>query len=162
MNMKYTNATIRRQDRLLDESTANLLLKQGEYGVLSMQAEKGGAYCIPINYAWDGKDCIYFHCAPEGRKLRCIDLCNKVSFCVTGKTNVISDKFTTDYESIVLNCLAFIHLSSEERMKALGLLLDKYSPNDKEKGIIYAEKSLSRTEIVRLDIQEWSGKCKHI
>ncbi|MCD4681254.1 MAG: pyridoxamine 5'-phosphate oxidase family protein [Bacteroidales bacterium] len=160
--MIYSKHNIRRQDRLLDEQSANKLLINGEYGVLSMQAENEGAYAVPISYAWDGIGSIYFHCATEGRKLRCIDLCNTVSFCIVGKTNVISDKFTTEYESIILDCKAFTHLSPDERMKALELLLDKYSPMDKITGMKYADKSFHRTEIVRLDIDKWYGKCKKI
>ena len=79
-----------------------------------------------------------------------------------GKTNVISDKFTTEYESIILECEAFINLSDDERMKALELLLDNYSPNDKIQGMKYAKRSLHKTEIVKLEINEWSGKCKKI
>ena len=72
--MIYNNSQIRRQDRTLDEDSAAKLLKEGEYGVLSMQAEDGnGAYGIPINYVWDGGNSIYIHCAPAGRKLNCID-----------------------------------------------------------------------------------------
>jgi hypothetical protein len=102
--MKYSNTNIRRRDRLLDEAQATELLKKGEYGIFSVQAEEGGAYGIPINYAWDGKQSIYLHCAPEGRKLRCIKICNRVSFCIVGHTQVISNKFSTAYESIVLFC----------------------------------------------------------
>ena len=47
--MIYNNSQIRRQDRTLDEDSAAKLLKEGEYGVLSMQAEDGnGAYGIPL------------------------------------------------------------------------------------------------------------------
>lgn len=160
--MQYFNTNIRRQDRLLDEAQATELLKKGEYGIFSVQAEEGGAYGIPINYAWDGKQSIYLHCAPEGRKLRCIKICNRVSFCIVGHTQVISNKFSTAYESIVLNCLAFTNLPEVERMKGLELLLDKYSPSDKVKGMQYAKNSFERTEIIRLDITRWSGKCKRI
>ena len=38
--MNYTNEQIRRQDRLLEKEKAISLLKNGEYGVLSMQDEK--------------------------------------------------------------------------------------------------------------------------
>lgn len=160
--MQYFNTNIRRQDRLLDEAQATELLKKGEYGIFSVQAEDGGAYGIPINYAFDGKQSIYLHCAPEGRKLRCIKICNRVSFCIVGHTQVISNKFSTAYESIVLNCLAFTNLPEVERMKGLELLLDKYSPSDKIKGMQYAKNSFERTEIIRLDITRWSGKCKRI
>lgn len=160
--MKYTNESIRRQNRLLEEEKAIALLESGEYGVLSMQAEEDGAYGVPVNYVWNKDHSIYIHCAPEGRKLRCIKHCNRVSFCVVGKTHVISNQFTTEYESVVLKCQAHIGLNEEERMHALHLLIDKYSPDDKVTGAKYAEKSFHRTEIIRLDITEASGKCKRV
>jgi len=147
---------------LLNEEAALLLLASGEYGVLSMQAENGGGYAVPVSFAWDGVRSVYFHCAKEGRKLRCIELCNSVSFCVVGQTHVIPDKFTTEYESIILDCKAFINLPAEERMKAFELIVDKYSPADQAAGMKYAEKSFDKTEIVRLDIGSWSGKCKMV
>ena len=160
--MNYTNEQIRRQDRLLEKEKAISLLKNGEYGVLSMQDEENGAYGVPINYVWNKKNSIYIHGAPEGRKLHCIKRCNTVSFCIVGKTHIISNQFTTEYESIILKCRAYIGLNEEERINALHLLIEKYSPNDKIIGAQYAKKSFHRTEIIRLDIEEASGKCKHI
>lgn len=160
--MKYITRHIRRQDRLLEEDNAVLLLRNGEFGVLSLLAEGNVPYGIPINFVWDGKSSIYIHCAPEGKKLQCLVICPQVSFCVVGKTKVISNEFTTGYESIVLQGKAYTGLSTEERMKALTLLLDKYSPEDKVIGLKYAEKSFHRTEIIRIDIEEWSGKCKRV
>ncbi len=160
--MIYTNSEIRRQDRLFDEISAHSLLQSGEYGVLSLSCEEHGVYGIPISYAWDGEKTIYLHCAHEGKKLRCMDKNPRVSFCVVGRTQVISDKFTTEYESIILECEAARNLSPETRMKALSLLLQKYSPNDMETGLKYAESSFDRTEIIRLEINKWSGKSKKI
>lgn len=160
--MNYNNTKVRRQDRLLDEQNAIELLKIGEYGVLSMQDEENGAYGIPLNYAWDGDSSVYIHCAQEGKKLKCIEQSNSVSFCVVGKTNVLSDKFTTEFESIILKCKACIGLAAEERMKALEYILDKYSPEDKVIGMKYAEKSFAKTEVIKLEIIEFSGKCKSV
>lgn len=158
--MKYSNEIIRRQDRLLEETAATELLKHAEYGILSMQAEKGGGYGIPVSYVWDGKSVIYIHCALEGEKTNCIKLNNKVSLCAVGRTNLLADRFTTEYESIILNCEASVGLSDDERMKALELILDKFSPQDKEVGMSYAHKSFGRTEIIRLDVLSWTGKSK--
>jgi len=160
--MNYSNASVRRQDRLLDEEAARQLLKLGEYGVLSLQAEAGGAYGLPINYVWDGEGSLYLHCAPEGRKLLCLRACNRVSFCVVGATRVASEKFTTAYESIILSCMAHVGLPDEERMRALELFLGKYSPDHLATGKKYAMGSFSRTEIIRLDIETFSGKCKRV
>ena len=63
--MKFNNDEIRRQDRQLDEKRAFEILKEGEYGVLSMQEENGeGAYGVPLSYVWDRGNSIYIHCAP--------------------------------------------------------------------------------------------------
>ena len=51
--MKYVNNRVRRQDRLMDEQRALELLRDGEYGVLSMVADDAG-YGIPVNFVWDG------------------------------------------------------------------------------------------------------------
>jgi len=157
--MSFSNQDVRRQDRLLDEKSATKLLN-AKYGVLSMQAEEGGAYAVPISFVWDGSKTLYFHCAPEGRKLRCIALCNKVSFCVVGNEKIIPEKFTTLYESIVVEGMASTVLHKEERMKALELLIKKYSPEHLETGLKYAKNSFQLTEIIKLEIESWSGKCK--
>lgn len=161
--MKYINDNVRRQDRLLDEKHATDLLRSGEFGFLSMvetDSEGSGAYGIPISYVWNGEGAIYFHCAPEGHKLNCIRDNSRVSFCVVGQTNVIPHKFTTAYESILVRGTAVIDISAEERMRALELILDKYSPNDKVVGLKHAEKSFHHTAIIRLDISSVSGKTK--
>ena len=161
--MNYENQPVRRQDRLLEEKEALHLLQQGEYGVLSMVKDEGhSAYGIPLNYVWDGQSAIYLHGAPEGEKLRCIRAFPEVSFCVVGTTKVIPNQFTTAFESIVLTCSARVGLPDEERMHALKLLLEKYSPQDVEVGLAMARKSFARTEIIRLDIRKWSGKCKRM
>lgn len=163
--MKYNNETVRRQERLLTEDEAIYLLRTGEYGVLSMienTDKETGGYGIPLNYVWDGNNSIYFHCAPEGYKLECLKKNPKVSLSVIGHTKVISHKFTTAYESILIRGNVVMNLSEEERRKALILILDKYSPADKEIGLKYIEKSFYRTNIIRLDIVEASGKTKKI
>ena len=138
------------------------LLRDAEYGVMSMTDEGGQPYGVPVNYVWDGDHALYIHCAPEGRKLRVLAANACVSFCVVGKVHLLPSMFTTEYESIVLTGTAVCHLPEEERRKALHLLLDKLSPNDKEIGMKYTEKSFHRVEVIRLDIAEWSGKCKRV
>lgn len=70
--------------------------------------------------------------------------------------------FTTEYESIILSCRAATGLTETERISALAAIIDKYSPANKAIGLKYAEKSFHRTEIIRLTIEEWSGKSKSI
>lgn len=156
------NAAVRRQDRLLDESCALKLLRTAEWGVLSMIGEDNAPYGLPLNYVWDGNNTLYIHCAPEGRKLRCLDHEPRISFCIVGRVNLLPSRFTTEYESIVLTGIASRHLGDEEKKHALELLLDKLSPKDKAVGMKYAAASFHRVEILRLEITSWTGKRKQI
>ena len=158
--MTYDTANIRRQDRLLSQEKAYDLLRKGEYGILSMVSEENTGYGIPINFVYDDADRIYFHCAMEGKKLRCLEKNDRVSFCIIGKTSVISHQFTTAYESVMVSGTMDIHLSDTERRYGLSLLLDKYCPHDKEVGLKYIEKSFHRTNVIRLNISSFSGKSK--
>lgn len=160
--MNYNNKSIRRQDRLLSEEKAVKLLQNAEYGTLAMQSETGGGYAVPVSYVWDGRNAVYVHCAPEGRKVQCIMTCPKVTLCVVGKTNVLPEQFTTEYESVLLEGNASIKLSDSEKMKVLEMIIHKFSPQHKELGKKYAKKSFHRTEIIKIEINNWSGKTKNI
>jgi hypothetical protein len=76
--------------------------------------------------------------------------------------NLLPSQFTTEYESIVLTGTVARHLDDEEKRHALELLLDKLSPDDKAVGMKYASGSFHRVEILRLNIDSWSGKCKKV
>jgi len=158
--LKFDNSKIRRQDRLLDETRAREILATAEWGVLSMIDEDDKPYGLPLNFVWDGEDSIYFHCAPEGRKLDVIDRRDLVSFCIVGNVNLKPSQFTTEYESVIIEGEATIITSEEESMYALELLLRKFSPHDMEVGMKYAKKSFYRTNIIRIDIDTWSAKRK--
>lgn len=160
--MIYDVSDIRRKDRLLTEEKAYDLLRNGEYGTLSMVSESGAGYGIPISFVYDNNSSIYFHCALEGKKLRCLAKNNCVTFCIVGKTSVISNQFTTAYESIIVEGNIKLRLSDEEKRHGLSLLIEKYCPNDKTTGLKYMEGSFLRTNVIRLDISSFSGKSKEI
>ena len=81
---------------------------------------------------------------------------------MVGRTRVVSNQFSTEYESIVINGTMICQLEETEKRKALELLLDKYSSEDKKVGLKYIEKSFHRTHVLKLVIKVISGKCKKI
>lgn len=159
--MNYDNSSVRRQDRLMDEEQAIEILKNGEYGYLSLVDSEGIPYGIPISYAFEGGS-IYIHCGPAGRKIDVIGNDAPASFCVVGDTQVIPHKFTTNFESVVVSGRVHHVEDEEERWKCLRLILEKYSPLDMEIGLKYAEKSFFRTRVLRIDINSVTGKRKWI
>jgi nitroimidazol reductase NimA-like FMN-containing flavoprotein (pyridoxamine 5'-phosphate oxidase superfamily) len=158
--MKNVNDTVRRQDRLLDEERARELLAKSEYGVLSMVDEHGGGYGVPLNFVWDGEDKVYFHSAIEGHKLLSLRSEGRATFCIIGQVHLLPDKFTTEYESVLLRGRVHIIEDDDERWRAIKMLLDKLSSGFQETGMKYSAKSFPRVAILRLDVDEWSGKCK--
>ena len=158
--MNYTNENVRRQDRILEKQDAENLLKNCEYGVLSLSAENG-AYGVPISFAWDGNDRIYLHCAKSGRKIDAMKSSPEVSFCVVGRTKTLPEKFSTEYESVVVKCRAKLGLADETKLRALRLLVEKYSPDYVAEGQKYAENALERVEVAELEILQASGKARY-
>lgn len=156
--MRPANETMRRQDRLMNDDAALNLLRTAEYGVLSLQAEEGGGYGVPLHFAWDGGDSIVFHCAPEGRKLRCLTTCGRVSFCIVGGTQVIPSKFSTNYESVIVHGTAEVLTDATESIRALTALAVKYLPENPEACRKYAEALSRRTVALCLTIDTWTAK----
>jgi nitroimidazol reductase NimA-like FMN-containing flavoprotein (pyridoxamine 5'-phosphate oxidase superfamily) len=76
---------MRRNDRAINIEEARSLLELAEYGVLSMACPDGVPRGILLNFSVAG-DCIYFHCAPEGKKIEILLANTRVSFCVVGNT----------------------------------------------------------------------------
>ncbi|MBR5084313.1 MAG: pyridoxamine 5'-phosphate oxidase family protein [Prevotella sp.] len=158
--MKFCNEDIRRQDRCMDEERSRELLMECEYAVLSLVDSEGMPYGVPVNFVFERPGHLYIHSAPEGRKLQCLAQHPHVSMCMVGYTHVLASQFTTEYESVLLTGIARTALSEEEKKHALSLLVEKYSPDFRREGSTAIRRSLHRTEVIRIDIETFSGKHK--
>src|SRR5512136_243824 len=149
---------IRRTDRAIPESEARDILRAGEYGVLSTVSVDGQPYGVPVSYSYTG-DVIYFHCAVEGYKLENLSGNNKVSFCVVGKTQVLPDKFATNYESVIIFGKAF-EVTEDEKHAGLVEILKKYSPDFMEKGERYINGDGPKARVYKIVIESLTGKAR--
>ena len=70
-------------------------------GVLAAAGEDDYPYAVPLSYVYcDFK--LYFHCAKEGHKLEAIARNPKVSFCVIDQDQVVPEKYTTYFRSVIV------------------------------------------------------------
>ncbi|MEN6411432.1 MAG: pyridoxamine 5'-phosphate oxidase family protein [Veillonellales bacterium] len=148
---------MRRKDRKLNESAAKEILKTGTYGVLSLNSESGYAYGVPLSYVYS-ENRVYFHWALEGQKLNHVRHDNKVSFCVVEEARPLPEKFSMGYRSVI----ALGKMSEavgEEKMNALLLFVQKYSPDYQEQGKLYAAHAGDKTVVFRINIEHLSGKA---
>jgi len=148
---------MRRKDRKMEKSEALALLLQNTYGILATVDSSGQPYGIPLNYAVVN-DFIYFHCAPDGHKLQNIGENHKVCFTVVGRTNVLPEEFSTDYESVVIFGQASRVTQAEEKMLALQEFVKKYSADFLDQGDIYIEKAKDKVFVFKISIEHCTGK----
>lgn len=149
---------LRRTERKMDEADVIRLLEGQDYGVLSTASTDGYAYGVPLNYVYINNS-IYFHCAVEGHKTDNITVNNKVSFCVVGEIEVLPDKFSTRYQSVIVFGL-IEEVYGDEKHQALTGLLEKYSSQYMEKGMKYIDSYEARTKVLKLNIEHISGKAR--
>ncbi len=148
---------MRRQKRELDISLAKDILKKCEYGTLSTISDNGYPYNITLSYVYY-KDCIYFHSAKEGHKIDNIRNNNKVCFSVVGNTQVLQERFSTKYESVVVFGTAY-EIDNNEKELVLLKLVEKYSPDFIEEGKIYISKAKDATNVIKINIEHITGKA---
>ena len=135
-----------------------MMMQNGSHGVLAVLGDDGYPYTIPLSYAVQGDE-VLFHCAPEGHKLDALRRCDKVSFCVVAQDDVVAEKYTTFYRSVV----AFGRLREltdlAERKQAMWQITDKYSPNEpREKTAATIERALDHMAVLALHIEHVAGK----
>ena len=149
---------MRKAERKITDLESYEILKNGEYGVLSTVDTNGYSYGIPINYVFLN-NCIYFHCATEGSKLENINNNNKVSFCVVGKTEILPEKFSTKYESVIVFGKA-IEAHDEEKENTLEAIIKKYSRDYLDIGKTYIDNAKHKTKVIKIIIEHISGKAR--
>ena len=148
---------MRRIDRKLDDAQTMELLQRGEYGVLGLIDPEGLPYGVPLNYAIVNGN-IYVHAALEGKKLQCVAKNPDACFTVVGVTEVLPDKFSTRYESVIVTGKAAIIEPSVEKDEALLALIRKYSNDFMEKGMAYINSDKNKTVVIRIIPSIVTGK----
>ena len=149
---------LRRKNQQLSETEARSILKNGTYGVLSVQGDDGYPYGVPMNYVY-GDDAIYFHCAKECHKMESFQRSDKVSFCVVGEDEVIPEAFSTAYASVIVFGRASVVTDEKEKREALKLLAERFSPEYTKEGEAAIESSWNDVCVVRLKIEHAAGKA---
>lgn len=141
------------RERLDLEFMHQVLMDAGE---IYIALNAGNApYVLPVNYVFFN-GCIFFHCAPEGRKLELLHADPRVGFSTAVDIRV--ENTTTRYRSVCGSGIAEVIDDPVLKNEALEALAARYQapcvfpvPADK----------LARTTIVRIRIESLTGKHSH-
>lgn len=150
---------MRRFKQALTENECIEIFNNNTNGVLALSGDEGYPYAVPLSYVYcDGS--IYFHSASEGHKIDSIKRNGKASFCVVAEDNIVSEKFTTYFKSVIAFGRVELIEDEKEKINALMLLAKKYSPEEsRESTKKEIDGSLKRVKILKLNIEHLSGKC---
>lgn len=148
---------MRRIKQQLSTEECVCVLQRGSSGVLAVVGDDGYPYAVPLSYVYhDGA--LFFHGASVGHKLDAIRRNEKFSFCVIDHDEVIPEKLTTAYRSVIAFGRARILSDPAEIRAAAQVLGQKYSPGLDAMVNREIEAYLTQMAVVRLDIEHMTGK----
>lgn len=154
---------MRREDReVKDNNDMELIISHSDVCRIAF-SDNNIPYIVTMNFGYIGGDnpCLYFHCAPEGRKIDLIGKNNFVCFEMDTDHKLYKGENGCDwgmkYSSIVGYGRISIISGNHEKKKGLDSIMAHYSDRS---DFTYNEKIMTRTTVLRLDIEEMKGKKK--
>jgi hypothetical protein len=149
---------MRRKDKETDIRQAEEILIRGRLCHIAMACENE-PYLVTVNYGYKS-GCIYFHSAPEGRKIEMIRANPNVCFMIIMNDQLVRGEnpctdWSMNYRSVIGYGKATIQKKQSEKTEGLNILMEHYS---KKGPFEFSQKDLEETTVVKIDIVEVSGK----
>ena len=149
---------MRRKKQMLSFDECIKILNKGTSGVLALLGDNDYPYAVPVSYVYCNSK-LYFHGAKNGHKIDAIKEHPKASFCVIDQDNIIPEKYTTYFRSVI--AFGNIHIMENEMeiKKAIDSLANKYYPagNETERNA-EIEKEWKLLCMIEFSIEHLSGK----
>jgi uncharacterized protein len=151
---------VRRKDReITDPAEMRQILKDTKYVSVAL-CMNNEPYLVALSHGYDQeKNCVYFHCASEGKKI----VFAKANPKVWGQAVLIynvGDDCDYDYTSVGFEGKLALISDSAEKMHALETLVRQNSRKPDEKLAKLNQERLAKSTMGRIDINYMTGK-KH-
>jgi len=148
---------MRRFRQQLSEQESIDILRHATSGTLALLGDNDYPYAVPMSFVYDDNS-LFFHSAMNGHKIDAIRQHSKASFCVIAKDQIVPEKYTTLYRSVI--AFGCIHIVDDEKEKChfARLLGNRYNPNQEEALQRELAQGLARMLMIRFDIEHLTGK----
>jgi nitroimidazol reductase NimA-like FMN-containing flavoprotein (pyridoxamine 5'-phosphate oxidase superfamily) len=114
-------------------------------------------YIVPLNFGYRG-NALYFHTGLKGKKVEILRKNNRVCFEMEMDVALVPGERACEYGMTFLSVIgtgtAVLVEEVEAKRRALDILMNHYSVDNRD----YDDKALKKTLIIRVDIQEMTGK----
>ena len=149
---------VRRKDREITDSEAlKNVLKSTKYVTVAL-CRDNEPYLVSLSHGFDEKrNCLYFHCADEGKKL----VYWKANSKVWGQAVLdygVTDECDYAYTSVHFKGEVSLIADLGEKRHAIEVMLRQLSENPEEKLAKIKPEKLAKTTIGRIDIDYMTGK----
>lgn len=157
---------MRRKEREIKDRAELLgLLEKSQVMYLGL-IDGSAPYVVPLHFGWAeeaGELVLYFHCAPEGRKIDCIRKNPDCFITVTGETHLIKNAeacgWSAAFESLMLEGEAEVLTNDEEKKHGLNALMRHYGF---EGDPAYSGRMLAITAVCRIRVHSITGKRRDL
>jgi nitroimidazol reductase NimA-like FMN-containing flavoprotein (pyridoxamine 5'-phosphate oxidase superfamily) len=151
---------VRRKDReITDPNEMRSVLRDTKYVTVALCMDNA-PYLVSLSHGYDQtKNCLYFHCAPEGKKL----VYAKANPNVWGQAVLdfgVTEECDYAYTSVQFSGKLSLITDLTEKVHAMKVLVHQVSLNPEEKLSKIKPEKLDKTTMGRIDINYMSGK-KH-
>ncbi len=153
----------RKEKEITEKDLLNTIIIEGKYVTISM-CRKDEPYIVSLSYGYDqDKNCLYFHCANEGLKIDFIKTNPVVCATIIKDRGYKMNECDHAYQSIVMRGKLIIIENLEEKKHGFDVLISHLEENTDrmKKKHLNNEKSYVNTCMLRLDIEEISGKVNN-
>lgn len=152
---------MRRKDRnVSDFETIERIIMTSDVCRIAMTDGKN-PYIVPMNFGYSGypQRVLYFHCANEGKKIDMIKNNSWVCFEMDIDHQLYRGKHSCDwgmrYSSVIGYGNIYVLIEKEAKLAGLNCIMEHYGATG---SFSYDNKVFERTTILRLDIEEITGK----
>lgn len=150
---------MRRKDKERDAAFAWQVMAEAPYATLSLVDGESRPYAVPVSQAaWPEGECIYFHCAIGGKKYEIFENGCEAVMSAVSRAEIVPGQYTVAYASAIARGRLEIIADPEERMHAMAVLCRQYDPAAGEKYVGCMQRMGARTCMVRLAVEEITGK----
>ncbi len=124
-------------------------------------ADNNTPYIVTMNYGYvlGSENALFFHCAPEGRKIEMMKKNSRVCFTIDTDHRLYTGQKACDWGMKYRSVVGYGHLTevtgADERKAALVHIMEHHGASGLDN---FDERVLARTKVLRLDITEMTGK----
>jgi len=147
----------RHEQEITNTQTIEEILKKALVCRIGL-ADNNMPYIVPVCFGYqDG--CIYLHSSPQGRKIEIIQRNQNVCFEIDIDVEIVpayeACDWSVQYRSVIGFGRAFLVENAEERIRALNVIMEHYSPSSVHE---YRSHSLANASIIKIQIESMTGK----